>query len=59
LRSGQQKMRGSCNLEDTALGRKKALMQLQFQAAGVDMPADEFNRIIKLRKRKYEDNNAD
>ncbi len=25
------------DLEDTALGRKKALMELQFQAAGVDM----------------------
>jgi hypothetical protein len=41
------------------LGRKKALMQLQFHAARVDMPDNEFNQIVKLRKRKREDNNAD
>ena len=34
-----QQLKGSdVELVDMALGRKKALMQLQFQAAGVDMP---------------------
>jgi hypothetical protein len=46
-------------LADTALGRKKKLMELQFTAAGVDMPKEQFDRIIELRKRKHEEDNAD
>jgi hypothetical protein len=44
----QQLKRSEVELADTALGRKKALMQLKFQAAGVDMPQDKFNRIVSL-----------
>jgi len=47
------------DLADTALGRKKALQQQQFRAAGADMPDDEFDHIVELRKRKREENNAD
>ena len=47
------------DLEDTAVGRKKALMTLQFRAAGVDMPDDEFNQIIELRKRKRDEANTE
>jgi len=47
------------DLEDTALGRKQALMRLQFLAAGVDMPDDELDQIVELRKRKRDENNTE
>ena len=34
-------------------------MKLQFRAAGVDMPDDEFNQIFELRKRKRDENNTE
>ena len=47
------------DLEEMALGRKKALMQQQFRAAGVDMPDDKCDQIIKLWKRKRNGNTTD
>jgi len=47
------------DLGDTAVGRKKALMRLQFRATGVDMPDDEFDQIVELRKRKRDENNTE
>ncbi len=38
-------------LEDTAFGRQQALQQQHFCATGVDMPANELNKIVELRKR--------
>ena len=47
------------DLADTAVGRKKELMQQQFRAGGADLSDDEFNQIIELRKRKREENSTD
>ena len=46
-------------LADTAVGRKRELMLQQFRAGGVDLPDDEFDQIIELRKRKREETIAD
>jgi len=46
-------------LADTAVGRKRELMLQQFRAGGVDLPDDEFDQIIELRKRKREETRAD
>ncbi len=47
------------NLGDTAFGRQQALQQQYFRAAGVNMPDNQFNQIIKLQKRKRKENDAD
>ena len=47
------------DLADSAVGRKQELMQQQFCAGGVDLPDDEFDQIIELRKRKCEETSTD
>jgi hypothetical protein len=48
------------DLADTAVGRKQELMGQQFRAAaGIDLPDDQFDQIVELRKRKREETSRD
>ena len=55
----QQLKSSEVDLADTALGRKKALLEQQFNAAALDMPDEQFDCFVELRKRKPEENNED
>ncbi len=46
-------------MADTALGRKKALLEQQLNAAALDMPDEQFDGFVEFRKRKREENNED